>query len=101
MGMRLLLLLSASLRECASPILSAIYRALLRLPVSKGGAPCASGSTPLRTAGGPLSFPGEGAPRSPAPAQPSPRPARVVESLWSASFPLTRARQGGNVSPCR
>ena len=30
------------------------------------------------------------------------RPARpVVESLWSAALPLTRAREGGNVSPCR
>ena len=28
-------------------------------------------------------------------------PRRVVEALWSASSPLTRPREGGNVSPCR
>ena len=59
--------------------------------------------TPDRLAGRPVrprpSLPAQGpCPFSRAPA---PRPPLVVEALWSASSPLTRPREGGNVSPCR
>ena len=93
MDMRLLLPLPASLRECASADpFCYLYRAFLRLFVSKGGAHADPGPRPGPQGGG----------RARALARRPLRPARrVVESLWSAAPPLTRAREGGNVSPCR
>ena len=38
-------------------------------------------------------------PRSAVP--PCGQPPLVVEALWSGNLPLTRPREGGNVSPCR
>ena len=88
MGMQLLISLSANQRKCASvDPFHYLYRASLRPPASNDGAPCVPGPCLSRPSRDPPS--------------PSLRPPLVVEALWSARFPLTRAREGGNVSPCR